>query len=186
MYTRDSETTRLKLLKLISYLEIIVSSCSNLNMNLTSLAQNLSMPLRNAHLLLLRSFYPDLGVDDTNLVNFYFSSTTSKPINKIDDHDSWKEYLGTISVRLFTAMLLIVRQLHHSRTIFDGFENTASNEGVQFRRVFQLAAHTFKALLQGKTGAGVLAKPAESSNEPHVCIYVECMYVCMVSICSRP
>lgn len=136
-----------------------MSSCSDLNKNLTSLAENLSTPVRMAHLLLLRSVYPNLSVEDANLVNY--SNSTS-------NGNSWKENLSVISVRLFTAMLLIVRTLHHSRTIFDGFENVSSRDDGLFRSVFQLAAHTFRTLLQGKAGAGVLAKPADGNSDPNV------------------
>ena len=163
-------------------------SCGELNKNLTSLAENLSTPVRKAHLLLLRRFYPNLSAEDANMINYYFSPK-SKDLNTANNDNSWSwmESLNVISVRLFTAMLLIVRTLHHSRTIFDGFENVSSRDDVLFRGVFQLAANTFRTLLQGKTGAGVLAKPADSNNDPNVCMhellksystYIR-MYVCM-------
>jgi hypothetical protein len=118
-------------------------------------------------------------VEDTNVVNNYFSTKSDESDAANNDNSwSWRDSLNVISVRLFTAMLLIVRTLHHSRTIFDGFENVSTRHDVLFRGVFQLAAHTFRMLLQeGKTGAGVLAKPADSNSDPNLCMYV-CMYVC--------
>eukprot|EP01036_Dinobryon_divergens_P028203 gene28203-37107_t len=171
VYNRDSETTRIRQTKLFAYLEILVFSCGELNKNLTSLAENLSTPVRKAHLLLLRRFYPNLSAEDANMMNYYFS-TKSKDLNTANNDNSWSwmDSLNVISVRLFTAMLLIVRTLHHSRTIFDGFENVSSRDDVLFRSVFQLAANTFRTLLQGKTGAGVLAKPADSNNDPNILI----------------
>lgn len=130
VYSRDSETTRIRLPKLGSFLEILVASYSALRDNWTYLQSS----NEQQQALFFSSPYSASS----------FLSESEKEMAVVDN---WKGNLSAIQSRLLTAMLLIVRKIHSQKTIFDGFENVSSKDEALFRSVWLFGTISFANFL---------------------------------------
>ena len=126
VYSRDSETTRIRLPKLGSFLEILVASYSALRDNWTYLQSS----NEQQQALFFSSPYSA-------------SASLSESEKEMAIVDNWKGNLSAIQSRLLTAMLLIVRKIHSQKTIFDGFENVSSKDEALFRSVWLYGTISF-------------------------------------------
>ena len=130
VYSRDSETTRIRLPKLGSFLEILVASYSAMRDNWTYLQSS----NEQQQALFFSSPYSA-------------SASLSESEKEMAIVDNWKGNLSAIQSRLLTAMLLIVRKIHSQKTIFDGFENVSSKDEALFRSVWLFGTISFANFL---------------------------------------
>lgn len=132
VYTRDSDSSRIRLPKLVSFIEILYNACKDL---MSAFSQ---VPVESGLLA--------AEVNRIKRLPTVLWPNVSTPARIWSSNDV-REKVGVIQLQLLTAILLLLRKLNNERGVPEEFENAFSKDSAIYRNLFDMAHTALAGLL---------------------------------------